>query len=248
MLGESSAELVSEAAPRKRGVLAACLRYPRNLYLLPMLLALNHLVAIGELGSAIWLNSLGLFSHGSHTIFNSILLTGLVTSVLVNWESSGRYSLSQVGLVARSNFLVGVLLLGNAAVVGYLSLRGVLEPPEIRRESLFYLVPLPALLLDLVGVYVVQHGYDGEHTDKAADATCRHMLANALGSLAAVLAALMVQTLGWTAADAACALFVACLMGACSVCLVHEAVASRQKPIFTVSDYVKNELNQIFHA
>lgn len=208
--------------------------YPKNAYLLAILLVLNHLVAVVEIVSAIWVNSLALFAHASHLMLDSIVFTGILTSLLINWQFHKRYSLVHVSTdVVRANLVSGVLFLAGAAAIGYLGARNLSEPPLVKYASLFYLIPVPAFFFNLVAVYVVLHG--NKHPEeiqeqpcpverKSARGVCLHVLANALGSLVTIVSTVLVQVRGLVIADAVCSVVLVMLMVICALWLIKESI------------------------
>ncbi|XP_054162686.1 zinc transporter 7-like [Oppia nitens] len=127
----------------------------RNLFLF---LLLNLSFAFVELSYGIWTNSLGLISDSFHMFFDcTALLAGLAASVITKWRSNERFSYGYVRAEVIAGFVNGLFLLFIAFFIFSEAVERAIEPPEVKHERLF-LISVLGLLVNLVGIFVFQHG------------------------------------------------------------------------------------------
>ncbi|CAL8109016.1 unnamed protein product [Orchesella dallaii] len=130
-------------------------RDSRNLF---FFLILNLSFAFVELFYGIWTNSLGLISDSFHMFFDCTgLVAGLIASIIAKWRPTDTFTYGFVRAEVLAGFLNGLFLLFIAFFILSEAVERLLEPPEVKHERLF-LVSVLGLLVNLVGIYVFQHG------------------------------------------------------------------------------------------
>ncbi|XP_066991350.1 zinc transporter 7-A [Anabrus simplex] len=135
-------------------------RNSRNLFLF---LLLNFSFAFVELAYGIWTNSLGLISDSFHMFFDCTgLLAGLAASVITRWRANEKYSYGYVRAEVLAGFVNGLFLLFIAFFIMSEAVERAIEPPEVKHERLF-IVSVLGLFVNLVGIYVFQHGHGHSH-------------------------------------------------------------------------------------
>ncbi|XP_023324518.1 zinc transporter 7 [Eurytemora carolleeae] len=133
---------------------------PNSRNLLGFLL-LNLSFAFVELFYGVWTNSLGLISDSFHMFFDCTgLLAGLVATVITKWKSNDKYSYGYVRAETMAGFINGLFLLFISFFIFSEAVERLVEPPEVKHERLL-LVSVLGLLVNLVGVFVFQHGGHG---------------------------------------------------------------------------------------
>ncbi|XP_076028043.1 zinc transporter 7 isoform X2 [Genypterus blacodes] len=130
----------------------------RNLF---CFLCLNLSFAFVELTYGIWSNSLGLISDSFHMFFDcTALLAGLAASVISRWRANDSFSYGYVRAEVLAGFVNGLFLIFTAFFIFSEAVERALEPPDIHHERLLP-VSVAGLLVNLVGVFVFQHGGHG---------------------------------------------------------------------------------------
>lgn len=129
----------------------------RNLF---FFLLLNFSFAFVELFYGIWTNSLGLISDSCHMFFDcSALIAGLVATVISKWRANERYTYGYVRAEIMTGFLNGLFLVFIAFFILSEAIERMSAPPEIHHERLF-VVSVLGFLVNIVGIFVFQHGGD----------------------------------------------------------------------------------------
>uniref|UniRef100_A0A3B4UUR6 Zinc transporter n=1 Tax=Seriola dumerili TaxID=41447 RepID=A0A3B4UUR6_SERDU len=130
----------------------------RNLF---SFLCLNLSFAFVELMYGIWSNSLGLISDSFHMFFDcTALLAGLAASVISKWRSNDSFSYGYVRAEVLAGFVNGLFLIFTAFFIFSEGVERALEPPDVHHERLLP-VSVAGLLVNLVGIFVFQHGGHG---------------------------------------------------------------------------------------
>ncbi|XP_056614475.1 zinc transporter 7 [Triplophysa dalaica] len=130
----------------------------RNLF---FFLCLNLSFAFVELLYGIWSNSLGLISDSFHMFFDcTALLAGLAASVISRWRSNDSFSYGYVRAEVLAGFVNGLFLIFTAFFIFSEGVERALEPPDVHHDRLLP-VSIAGLLVNLVGVFVFQHGGHG---------------------------------------------------------------------------------------
>lgn len=127
----------------------------RNLF---SFLLLNLSFAIVELLYGVWTNSLGLISDSFHMFFDcTALLAGLAATVVSRWKASDAFSYGYVRAEIIAGFINGLFLLFIAFFIFSEAVERIFEPPHVEHERLF-VVSVLGFLVNLVGIFVFQHG------------------------------------------------------------------------------------------
>eukprot|EP00042_Codosiga_hollandica_P049648 m.580900 g.580900 ORF g.580900 m.580900 type:complete len:362 (+) comp57932_c0_seq2:77-1162(+) len=141
-------------------------RDTRNLF---CFLLVNLSFAIVELVYGIWTNSLGLISDSFHMFFDcTALVTGLVASLITRNPPNDRYSFGYGRADVLCGLVNGVLLVFIAFFVFKEALERLLDPPHIHTHRLL-LVSVLGLVVNLIGVFVFQHGGEHGHSHGGGD-------------------------------------------------------------------------------
>ncbi|KAJ1171640.1 hypothetical protein NDU88_003500 [Pleurodeles waltl] len=134
----------------------------RNLF---FFLCLNLSFAFVELLYGIWSNSLGLISDSFHMFFDcTALLAGLAASVISRWRSNDAFSYGYVRAEVLAGFVNGLFLIFTAFFIFSEAVERALEPPDVHHERLLP-VSILGFLVNLVGIFVFQHGGHGHSHD-----------------------------------------------------------------------------------
>lgn len=127
-------------------------------------LVLNFAFAFVELAYGIWTNSLGLISDSFHMFFDCTgLVAGLVAQVVSRWPADDSFSYGYKRAEVLAGFVNALFLLFIAFFILTEAVERAIEPPEVHHDRLF-VVSLLGLLVNLVGIYVFQHGGSHGHS------------------------------------------------------------------------------------
>ncbi|XP_048832748.1 zinc transporter 7 [Brienomyrus brachyistius] len=149
----------------------------RNLF---FFLCLNLSFAFVELLYGLWSNSLGLISDSFHMFFDcTALLAGLAASVISRWRSNDAFSYGYVRAEVLAGFVNGLFLIFTAFFIFSEGVERALEPPDVHHERLLP-VSVAGLLVNLVGIFVFQHGGHGHSHGDDEDHGHSHSLFNGI--------------------------------------------------------------------
>ncbi|XP_061744709.1 zinc transporter 7 isoform X2 [Nerophis ophidion] len=88
------------------------------------------------------------------------LLAGLAASVISRWRSNDSFSYGYVRAEVLGGFVNGLFLIFTAFFIFSEGVERALEPPDVHHERLLP-VSVAGLLVNLVGIFVFQHGGHG---------------------------------------------------------------------------------------
>lgn len=209
-------------------------------------LLLNFSFAFVELFYGVWTNSLGLISDSFHMFFDCTgLMAGLVATVITKWRANTNYSYGYVRAETLAGFINGLFLLFISFFIFSEAVERLVEPPEVKHERLL-VVSILGFLVNLVGIFVFQHGgahghshgggdhghsHDHSHGGKGEgrsqimQGVFLHILADTLGSAGVIVSALLMWAFGWFIADPICSIFIAVLIAGSVWSLLGDSVA-----------------------
>uniref|UniRef100_A0A8C5AT36 Zinc transporter n=1 Tax=Gadus morhua TaxID=8049 RepID=A0A8C5AT36_GADMO len=206
----------------------------RNLF---FFLLLNLSFAFVELSYGIWSNSLGLISDSFHMFFDcTALLAGLAASVISRWRCNDSFSYGYVRAEVLAGFVNGLFLIFTAFFIFSEGVERALEPPDVHHDRLLP-VSVAGLLVNLVGIFVFQHGGHGHsHGDddkflpgkgsskQILQGVFLHIVADTLGSVGVIISALLMQKYDLMIADPICSMLISLLIGVSVVPLLRESI------------------------
>ena len=176
---------------------------------LVVVLGLTLAVMAAEIVGALVSGSLALLADAGHMATDAAgiaLALGAVT--LAQRPARGRRTFGWQRVEILAAVANGLLLLGVAGYVLVEAVRRIGHPPEIG-SALMLTVAAVGLVVNLVSLTVLHRG-------RAASLNMRgaylEVLADALGSVAVIVAAVVIATTGWTAADVLASVAIGCLV------------------------------------
>lgn len=176
---------------------------------LAVVLGLTLAVLVAEVVGAAVTGSLALLADAGHMATDAAgiaLALGAVT--LAQRPAVGRRTFGWQRLEILAAVANGLLLLGVAGYVGVQAVRRIGEPPEIDSTPMLAVAVL-GLGVNLVALAVLHRG---RMTSLNVRGAYLEVLADALGSVAVVVAALVLAATGWTPADTIASVLIACLV------------------------------------
>lgn len=167
-----------------------------------------------------WSGSLALLSDAAHMFTDSSAL-GLAAGAawLARRPPSKRHSYGLVRAEVLAALFNSVLMLVLLGYIVHEALNRFGTPRDIRGEAVVG-VAAAGLAVNLIVAWLLSHG---EHTLNTR-AALLHVLGDALGSVAAIAAGLVIVTTGWTPIDPLLSLLVAALILVSALRLLREAV------------------------
>ncbi|WP_347059774.1 cation diffusion facilitator family transporter [Blastococcus sp. HT6-30] len=176
---------------------------------LAVVLALTVAVLGAEVVGAVLSGSLALLADAGHMATDAAgiaLALGAVT--LAQRPARGRRTFGWQRAEILAAVANGVLLLGVAGYVLVEAVRRIGNPPEVG-SGLMLAIAVVGLVVNLIGLAVLHRGRGESLNVRGA---YLEVLADALGSVAVIVAAVVIATTGWTPADTVASLVIGCLV------------------------------------
>ncbi|XP_023669055.1 zinc transporter 7 isoform X2 [Paramormyrops kingsleyae] len=107
------------------------------------------------------------------------LLAGLAASVISRWRSNDAFSYGYVRAEVLAGFVNGLFLIFTAFFIFSEGVERALEPPDVHHDRLLP-VSVAGLLVNLVGIFVFQHGGHGHSHGGDEDHGHSHSLFNGI--------------------------------------------------------------------
>jgi cobalt-zinc-cadmium efflux system protein len=204
-------------------------------------LAVSVAILLVELTAGIASNSLALLADAAHVFadVSGIALALVAVRLAARPRSDARtFGLYRLEIVAAA--ANALLLLGIATFVLYEGLRRLISPPEVE-AGLMTLVAAGAVLANLISVRLLAGGRNESLTVRGA---YLEVLGDLLGSVAVLVAGLIVLMTGWQQADALASIGVALLIVPRTVALLRDSldVLLEATPRSVDLDYVRRHI------
>lgn len=188
---------------------------------LAMVLALNALSCLVEFAAGWWTNSLALLSDAGHMLgdVGAIALSLAAATLAARPAAPDKtwgWWRSEI-LAAMAN---GVTLIVVAALVLVEAVRRIGSPPDVPGPAIVVVATF-GLVINLISVAALSAGRRGDLNLRGA---FLHSVSDALGSIGAIVAGLLVMTRGWTLADPLASVFIAVLVAVAGIGLLRDTV------------------------
>lgn len=145
-------------------------------------------------------NSLALLSDAAHMLSDAAALgLGLFAIWFAGKPPTLKKSFGFYRVEILAALLNGATLIGISIFILYESYQRLLAPPEVK-GGLMMVVAVAGLVANVASALILSRGGRGEHSLNLRGAFL-HVLGDALGSVGAIGAALVIQLTGWYAAD-----------------------------------------------
>jgi len=172
-------------------------------------LALTASFMLVEVVAGLWSGSLALLADAGHMLTDAASLgLALFAAVVSMRPPDARRSYGYARSQVLAAFVNGIALIGIVLWIAIEALLRLLEPRTIEAHTMMG-VAIGGLLVNAV-VFGVLHFGDRENLNIRGAAA--HVLGDLLGSVAAIVAALVILMTGWTPADPLLSLLVAALI------------------------------------
>jgi len=176
---------------------------------LALVLGITGTVLVVQAVGAVASGSLALLADAAHMATDTLgiaLALGAVT--LAQRPASGRRTFGLQRIEVLAAVANGLLLLGVGAYVVVEAVRRIGDPPEIR-SGLMLTVALVGLAANLVSLALLRSGQGESLNVRGA---YLEVLGDTLGSIAVIVAAVVIATTGWTGADVVASFVVGALV------------------------------------
>lgn len=193
--------------------------------------------------------SLGLLSDSIHMFFDCVaLIVGLCAAVMSKWPPNSRFPHGYGKVDTLSGFANGIFLMlvtrdadnPPLTVSRIISVEIIYEAVErlstgsqMHRISELLVVSAAGLAVNLVGIFVFEHGdghhghgHSHSHGNENMHGIFLHILADTLGSVAVVISTVLVHYSGWSGFDPIASCLIAILIFASAVPLVSSTAKS----------------------
>jgi len=188
---------------------------------LVVVLGLTLAVLVAEVVGAVLSGSLALLADAGHMATDAAgLALALAAVTLAQRPARGRRTFGWQRVEILAAVANGMLLLAVAAYVLIEAIRRIGQPPEIG-AGLMLVVASVGLVVNLGSLLVLHGGRDASLNMRGA---YLEVLADALGSVAVIVAAVVIATTGWTPADIVASAVIGCLVVPRAWHLLREAL------------------------
>src|SRR6478736_5986161 len=184
-------------------------------------LVISLVILVAEIVAGIASNSLALLADAGHVLADvsgiafALVAVRLAARPRSDARTFGLYRLEIVAAAANA-----LLLLGIATFVFYEGLRRLIAPPEVE-GGLMTLVAAGAIVANLISVRLLSAG---RHESLTVRGAYLEVLGDLLGSVAVLVAGVVVLLTGWHQADALASLVVAILIVPRTVALLRDSL------------------------
>ena len=186
---------------------------------LTLVLAITGSVLVAEVVGAIWTGSLVLLADAGHMLTDTAgLVMALLAAHLVTRPPTSRrtWGFRRAETLAAAS--QALLLLGVGIYVFVEGIRRLVEPPEVASVGML-VFGIVGLVGNVISIILLARSRTGNLNLRAA---FLEVLIDALGSVAVIVAAIVIATTGWTRADALVSLLIAVLILPRTVTLLRD--------------------------
>ncbi len=208
---------------------------------LALLLTLGYAAIEAAMGW--WSGSLVLLGDSGHMLTDSIALgLAALASRFARWPASVRHSYGLQRIEVLTGLLNALLMLGVILALGVAAIQRLLAPIPVHGEAVS-LVAFIGLMINIAVALMLAGGAQNFNTRAAL----LHVMGDLLGSLAAMLAGLVIAFTDWTPIDPILSLLIALLILASTLRLLHETLHTLMEGVprhLSVADIGRGLLEQ----
>lgn len=169
-----------------------------------------------------WLaNSLALLADAGH-MFTDVAAMGLTLAAIwfASRPATPRKTFGYYRLEILSAFINGIALASISVYVIYEAFNRISHPPEIKGWEMT-LIAVGGLAVNIVSAFLLHGNHQHDLNLRGA---WLHVIGDALGSAAAIVAGILVIAFGWTLADAVCSVIISAIIIYGAWNLIRESV------------------------
>jgi cobalt-zinc-cadmium efflux system protein len=171
-------------------------------------LALTLGFALVEVTAGFWSNSLALISDAGHMVTDAMALgLALLAQVIARRPPSAKHSFGFGRAEALAAFINGLAMMAVIAWIGFEAAQRLLHPVAVKSEAVIGVACI-GMVVNLIVAWILSHGKENVNTRAAMI----HVLGDLLGSVAAIIAGVVIYFTGWLQIDPLLSLFVSMLL------------------------------------
>jgi len=160
-----------------------------------------------------WISgSLALLADAGHMLTDSAAL--LVALIAVNFakrKANNRHTFGYLRLTTMAAFVNAATLLVIVVLILWEAAHRLFTPQPVMGTPML-LIAIAGLLANLVAFWILHRGGEGEEQNINVRAAALHVMGDMLGSVGAIVAALVIMQTGWTPIDPILSVLVSCLV------------------------------------
>lgn len=189
----------------------------------PLLFAMGIILffAIVELLGGFWTHSLALLSDAGHMFADAL---ALLLAVFTAWISTNppsdkhSYGLGRAEVIGA--WVSSLMLLFIVVMVVYEALHRLFYPPAIISAGWMIIIAAIGLLSNLLAAYILQDA----HNNLNIRAAILHVLSDAIGSVAAIVAGLVIYFSGWMPIDPLLSILISILIFIAAIRILRDSL------------------------
>ena len=212
-----------------------------------MVLAITGTVLVAEVVGAVLTGSLALLADAGHMLTDAAgLVVALVAAHLVNRPATTHRTWGFQRAETLAAAVQALLLLAVGSYVFIEAVRRLIQPPEIASVGMLVFGVI-GLLGNAISIAILARSRSANLNLRAA---FLEVLNDALGSVAVIVAAIVIVTTGWTRADALVSLLIAVLILPRTVVLLRDTtrVLLESTPVGLDLDDVRRHILEVPHV
>jgi cobalt-zinc-cadmium efflux system protein len=214
---------------------------------LTLVLVITGAVLVAEVIGAIWTGSLALLADAGHMLTDTAgLVIALLAAHLITRPATDRRTWGFQRAETLAAAAQALLLLGVGIYVFVEAIRRLFEPPEIASVGML-VFGIVGLVGNAVSMIILTRSRSANLNLRAA---FLEVVNDALGSVAVIVAALVIATTGWTRADAIVSLLIAVLIVPRTLALLRDTtrVLLESTPAGLDLDEVRRHILEVPHV
>ena len=214
---------------------------------LTLVLVITGSVLVAEVVGAIWTGSLALLADAGHMLTDTAgLVMALLAAHLVTRPPTSRRTWGFQRAETLAAALQALVLLGVGIYVFVEGIRRLFEPPEVASVGML-VFGIVGLAGNVICITLLARSRTANLNLRAA---FLEVLNDALGSVAVIVAAIVIATTGWTRADAVVSLLIAVLILPRTVALLRDTarVLLESTPAGLNLDDVRRHILEVPHV
>ena len=203
--------------------------------LLLVSLALTFGFAFVEIGAGIYANSLALISDAGHMVTDAAaLLLAIIAQYIAKRPPSAKHSFGFGRAEALAAFINGLAMVVLVLWIGYEAITRFYTPHEVGGSTVTY-VAIVGLIVNIIVAYTLSHDKKSVNTRAALV----HVMGDMLGSVAALVAGLVIQFTGWMQIDPLLSLVVCLLLIKSTIGILKESYHFLMEGVPLHIDYIQ---------
>lgn len=212
-----------------------------------LVLTITGTVLVAEVVGALWTGSLALLADAGHMLTDAAGLTlALVAAHLVTRPPTSRRTWGYQRAETLAAAAQALLLLAVGIYVLIEGIRRLVEPPEVAASGML-IFGIVGLVGNAISITLLARS---RSTNLNLRAAFLEVLNDALGSVAVIVAAIVIATTGWTRADAIVSLLIGVLILPRTITLLRDTahVLLESTPVGLDLDDIRNHILDVPHV